>query len=85
MGVEVGALALFANILRELLTIVGLPFVVRYAGRLAAIAPGGATAMDVTLPFIVRYAGDEVGLMAFTSGAVLSALVPILVPIVCGV
>jgi len=85
MGAEIGAIALLANISRELLTIVGLPFVVRYAGRPAAIAPGGATAMDVTLSFIVRYAGEEIGLMAFTSGAVLSALVPILVPIVCGI
>lgn len=83
MGAQMGALALIANVARELITILTLPFVVRFAGRLAAVAPGGATSMDVTLPFISRYAGRETGLMAFTSGVVLSALVPVLVPIAC--
>jgi len=54
---------------------------VKYLGRLISIAPGGATTMDVTLPLIKKTAGDEMVLPALINGIVLSALVPILVPL----
>ena len=79
-SVELGSLAFLSNVFRELLTIIILPFVVRYLGRITSIAPGGATAMDVTLPIIKETAGEETVIPAFVSGAVLSFLVPILVP-----
>jgi uncharacterized membrane protein YbjE (DUF340 family) len=37
--------------------------------------------MDVSLPVIVEVAGEEVGLVAFASGLVLTLMVPILVPL----
>ncbi len=79
-SVQLGSLAFLTNVLRELITFMILPFVVKYLGRITAIAPGGATTMDVTLPLIKEVAGDEVVIPAFISGAVLSSLVPVLVP-----
>jgi len=78
---SVGALAFLTNVLRELLAVLTMPFLARYLGRAAAVAAGGATSMDSTLLVVVRAAGDEAALLAFTSGAVLTALVPVLVPL----
>ncbi|MDI3547525.1 MAG: hypothetical protein PWR10_1177 [Halanaerobiales bacterium] len=79
-SVELGSLAFLANVFRELLTIISLPFVVKYLGKLTGIAPGGATTMDVTLPLIKETAGEETVIPAFINGVILSALVPLLVP-----
>ncbi len=81
---ELGSLAFLANVFRELMTVILLPFVVKYFGSLAAVAPGGATTMDVTLPLIKESGGEAVVIPAFISGAVLSTLVPILVPFFLG-
>jgi len=81
---EIGIMALLANVFREMLSIVLLPFVVRYLGKTAAVAPGGATTMDTTLPFVVRYAGSEMGVLSLVSGVVLSLLVVFLVPLIAG-
>ncbi|SHM54797.1 lysine exporter LysO family protein [Halanaerobium congolense] len=78
---ELGSLAFLTNVFRELLTVMILPFVAKYFGSLAAIAPGGATTMDVTLPLVKEAGGEAVVIPAFISGAVLSTLVPILVPL----
>jgi uncharacterized membrane protein YbjE (DUF340 family) len=78
---ELGSLAFLTNVFRELLTVMILPLVARYFGSLAAIAPGGATTMDVTLPLVKESGGEAVVIPAFVSGAVLSTLVPILVPL----
>ena len=81
---EIGVMALLANVFREMLSILLLPLVVRYFGKVAAVAPGGATTMDTTLPFVVRYAGSEMSVLAFVSGVVLSLLVIFLVPALAG-
>jgi uncharacterized membrane protein YbjE (DUF340 family) len=81
---EIGIIALLANVLREMLSIVMLPFVVKYLGKTAAVAPGGATTMDTTLPFVVKYAGSEMGILSLVSGVILSLLVVFLVPLIAG-
>jgi len=78
---ELGSLAFLTNVFRELMTVMVLPVVAKYFGSLAAIAPGGATTMDVTLPLVKESGGEAVVIPAFISGAVLSTLVPILVPL----
>jgi len=78
---ELGSLAFLTNVFRELLTVMILPLVAKYFGSLAVIAPGGATTMDVTLPLVKESGGEAVVIPAFVSGAVLSTLVPILVPL----
>ncbi|MFW6042610.1 MAG: lysine exporter LysO family protein [Chloroflexota bacterium] len=78
-GQHLGVVALLANILREVMTLLFTPLLVRYFGRLAPIASGGATAMDTTLPLISRFAGPEYTAVAVLSGSVLTVLVPLLV------
>ena len=78
---QLGTVAFMTNILRELLAFLSIPLVAKYFGRYAAIAPSGATAMDTTLPAIARATDDEAALMAVISGVVLTALVPVLVPL----
>jgi uncharacterized membrane protein YbjE (DUF340 family) len=78
-GQQLGVIALLANVFRELLTLLFTPLLVRYFGRLAPIASGGATAMDTTLPIISRFAGPQYTAIAVFSGVVLTLLVPLLV------
>ncbi len=80
-SVELGTLAFLTNVFREILAILMIPLIVRFFGKVASIAPGGATTMDVTLPIIKNIAGEEVVIPAFISGVVLSFLVPLLVPL----
>ncbi len=78
-GQELGVIALLSNIMREILTLIAAPLMVVYFGKLAAIASGGATAMDTTLPVIVKFTGKEYGIIAVFSGIVLTTIVPVLV------
>jgi uncharacterized membrane protein YbjE (DUF340 family) len=79
VGAGLGVLALLANVLRELATLVASPLLARHFGRLAPIVSGGATATDTTLPIIVQCAGAEYAVLAVFSGMVLSLLVPFLI------
>ncbi len=78
-GETLGVVALLANILREIGTLLLTPWLVQRWGKLAAVAAGGATAMDTTLPVIARYAGSDTAIIAFCSGVALTLLVPFLV------
>lgn len=79
-SVELGATAFLSNVFRELLAFILIPILVEYVGKLAAIAPGGATTMDSTLPLITKVTDAETALVAFMSGLVLTTIVPFLVP-----
>lgn len=78
--VALGTLALLTNIFREILAILFIPTVAKYFGKAAGVAPGGATAMDVTLPIVAAHTDGRTAILAFYSGTVLSILVPIVVP-----
>jgi len=80
-GPELGSVALMSNIFRELLTLLSAPFLVRAFGKLAPIAAGGATSMDITLPAIVKFSGKEYAALAVFHGVILDASVPILLGI----
>lgn len=84
VGAQIGTMALLSNVFREMLSIVIMPLVVKYFGKIAAIAPGGATTMDTTLPVVVQYAGSDMGVISFISGFILSMLVIVLVPFFAG-
>lgn len=79
-SVELGAIAFLANVFREMLAFITIPFLVGYVGKLAAIAPGGATTMDSTLPLITKATDSQTALIAFMSGLVLTAVIPFLIP-----
>jgi uncharacterized membrane protein YbjE (DUF340 family) len=76
-----GVIALLANIIREVITLISVPILVRL-GNLAPIAAGGATPMDTTLPLISRYVPCEYTVIAVFSGLVLSMIVPLLIPLI---
>lgn len=78
-GEVFGTIALLSNIMREIFTILAAPLLVRYFGRLAPIAAGGATSMDTTLPVISLYSGKSYAIFSLFSGIVLTILVPVLV------
>lgn len=80
-GADLGSIAFLANVFREFISILTVPLIARYIGKYEAIAPGGATSMDTTLPIITKYAGSSAAIVAFTNGFILSALVPIMVPL----
>lgn len=78
-GETLGVIALLSNLMRELFTLLATPVLVRYMGKLAGIASGGATSMDTTLPVISKYSGKEWAIISVFSGIVLTVLVPFLV------
>jgi uncharacterized membrane protein YbjE (DUF340 family) len=78
---SLGVVALLANIIREVITLIFVPLLARL-GNLAPIAAGGATSMDTTLPMISRYVPGEYTVIAVFSGLVLSMLVPLLIPLI---
>jgi uncharacterized membrane protein YbjE (DUF340 family) len=81
-SVELGALAFLANVAREIMAFLLIPLLAAALGHLAAIAPGGATTMDSTLPLITRVTDARTALVAFISGLVLTAAVPLLIPFI---
>ena len=82
-GAELGTIALVSNVLRELTALLAAPWLVRYFGRLAPIAVGGATSMDTTLPVITRYSGKEFVVVAMVHGMTFDFCVPFLVTFFC--
>lgn len=82
-GPELGTIALLSNIMREIITLLAAPLLVRWFGRLAPIASGGATTMDTTLPIITRYSGQEFVVVSIFHGFLVDFSVPFLVTFLC--
>lgn len=82
-GAELGTVVLLSNILREILTLVGTPLLVRLLGPLAPISCGGASTMDTTLPIIARYAGRDWIFISIVHAMVLDFSVPFWVIFFC--
>ena len=82
-GPELGTIALLSNILRVIITLLAAPLLVRWFGRLAPIASGGATTMDTTLPIITQYSGQEFVVVSIFHGFVVDFSVPFLVTFLC--
>ncbi len=78
-GAELGAIALLANIIREMLTLLGAPLMARWFGPLAPISAGGATTMDTTLPILSQTVGQRYIALSIYHGFVVDFTVPFLV------
>ena len=78
-GAEMGTIALTANIAREIIALLLAPLLVRYFGKLALVAAGGATTADTTLPIITKFSGKEYVVIAIFHGIVCDFSVPFLV------
>ncbi|MCF2593498.1 lysine exporter LysO family protein [Bacteroides caecigallinarum] len=84
-GAELGTIALLSNIMREIITLVAAPVLVKIFGNLAPISSGGATTMDTTLPIITRYSGQEFVVISIFHGFVVDFSVPFLVTFFCSI
>ena len=76
---QMGTIALMANIMREVMTLLFAPVICRVFGRLAPISAGGATSMDSTLPVIVSACGKEMTFISIFHGVLVDFSVPFLV------
>lgn len=79
-SLSVSAVAFLSNVMREIFSILVIPAVAGHVGYVECAVLSGAAAMDTTLPVIVGATHERITIYAFVSGAVLSLLVPVLVP-----
>lgn len=83
VATELGTLALLANIVREMISLLGAPLFSKFFGKLAPISVAGINSMDVMLPMISRYSGKNMIPVAIMHGIVLEMSVPFLVSLFC--
>lgn len=84
VSAELGTIAFLTNVFREIIAFISIPFIAKHIGYLETIAVGGAISMDTGLPIITRNTSQEVVIISFISGIIISLMVPILVPIFVG-
>lgn len=82
-GAELGTIALLANIVREMITLLLAPMLAKWFGPLAPITAGGATTMDTTLPIIAQASGQKYVALSIYHGFVTDFSVPFLVTMWC--
>lgn len=83
LATELGTIALLSNIIREMMSLVGAPFIRKYFGQLAPISAAGVNSMDVLLPSITRCSGKEVMPIAIFHGILIDLSVPFFVNLFC--
>lgn len=81
LGNEAGIYGFMVNVLREFLTVLFLPILVR-VGKSAPMAGGASGNMDTMLLPITRFVGSELGLVALIVGTILTLAVPFILPFV---
>lgn len=84
VSAELGAVAFLTNVFREIFAFVFIPVIARRLGFLETIAAGAAISMDTGLPIITKNTSQEVALISFISGVIISLAVTVLVPIFVG-
>lgn len=84
-GAELGAIALLANVIREIATLLLAPLLPRVAGPLAPIAAGGATTADSTLPIIKQSSGETLAVVSIYHGFLVDFSVPFMVGLFCSI
>ena len=82
-GIELGTVALMYNVMRELMTLLFAPLLLKAFGPLAPISIGGATTADTTLPTLSRISGTQYVPIAIFHGLLVDLSVPFLVPLFC--
>lgn len=82
-GAELGTIALLANIIREMITLLLTPLLAKWFGPLAPISSGGATTMDTTLPIITQTVGQRYVSLSIYHGFVTDFTVPFIVTMWC--
>lgn len=78
-GASIGSIAFIANLLREILSFILIPFIAKYFNHYTAIAPAAATSEDTTLPILRKCTSEEVVVMGVINGVICSLMVPVLI------
>ncbi|MCM1988655.1 lysine exporter LysO family protein [Oceanirhabdus seepicola] len=78
-GVVVGTYGFMVNVMREFLTVLFLPFIVRIS-KGSPIASGAAGNMDTMLVPVTKFVGPELGLVTLVTGTILTFAVPFILP-----
>lgn len=81
---ELAVIAFLSNIFREVLGIAIVPIAAKKISYLSSIPIAGAGAMDTVLPIISKNTDNKTTIIAFFTGAILSASIPILVQFFIG-
>ena len=82
--VTASAVSFLHNVMRELLSVILIPFVAKRIGYIETTGMPGAAAMDVCLPIVEKSTRSDIAVYSFVSGVILSILVPVLVPVIIG-
>jgi len=78
-GESMGTLALLANIIREIISLLFAPLFSRYFGKVAPVSAAGATSMDTTLPVILKASGKDYLIISLVHGVALTIMVPFII------
>ncbi|MBQ4650306.1 MAG: lysine exporter LysO family protein [Firmicutes bacterium] len=78
------AVSFLHNVMRELFAILFIPVVAAKIGYIETTGMPGAAAMDVCLPIVEKSTKGDIAVYSFVSGVILSALVPVMVPLIIG-
>ncbi|WP_313342266.1 lysine exporter LysO family protein [Sedimentibacter sp.] len=84
VSAELGTVAFLTNVFREIIAFVFIPIIAKRIGYLETIAAGAAISMDTGLPIITKNTSQELALISFISGVIISLSVTVLVPIFVG-
>ncbi len=80
-----GVIALLTNLLREIITLIFTPLLVKIFGKSFPVASGGATTVDTTLPVIIKYSGKDFLLISIINGFILTAIIPFVIILVLSI
>jgi len=83
-GIETGTYGFIVNIMREFLTVLLLPLLIRIS-KGSPMASGAAGNMDTVLVPITKFVGPELGLVTLIIGTILTFAVPLLLPLINGI
>ena len=74
-----GTYGFMVNVMREFLTVLFLPFIVKIS-KGSPIASGAAGNMDTMLVPVTKFVGPELGLVTLVTGTILTFAVPFILP-----
>ncbi len=83
-GIEAGTYGFIVNVLRDILTVLLMPLLVRMS-KGSPIAAGAGGCMDTMLVPVTKAVGTELGMVALISGTILTFVVPVWLPIICNI
>jgi uncharacterized membrane protein YbjE (DUF340 family) len=83
-GITAGTYGFLVNVMREFITILLLPLLVRIS-KGTPIACGGAADMDTVLMPVTKFVGTELGIIVLITGTILTFAVPVLLQLLSNI